>query len=227
MSATDTHRALFVGAIGVLAETSDLQREAYNLAFRQTGLDWSWDRERYRGLLHDPGGVKRIAAEAARLGEVVDAEAVHARKVANFRAAVLREGLTPRPGVIETLAAAREAGLVLGWVTTTGRLTVELMLEGFGGTITEGTFDFVLDRSHADRPKPAPDVYAHALERAGVPAAAALAVEDTPESAEAARGAGIETVGFPGWAAADRAFPHGVRRVARLSPDMLSLGQTV
>lgn len=226
MTIPQTQRALFVGAIGVLAETSELQRGAYNLAFTQSGLDWTWDPAFYRELLHDPGGVKRIAAQARRTGETVDAEAIHARKVANFRAAVLREGLTPRPGVIETLEAARDAGFCVGWVTTTGRQTVDLMLAGLGGAITEDTFDFILDREAVARPKPAPDAYTEALARAGVGADSALAVEDTPESAEAALGARIDTVGFPGWAAEGRVFPPGVRTVAALSPDILTASQT-
>jgi HAD superfamily hydrolase (TIGR01509 family) len=225
-TSTEPCRALFIGAIGVLAETSHLQREAFNLAFRQSGLDRHWDAERYRALLEDPGGAKRIVAEAERRGAVVDPEAVHARKVANFRAAVLREGLVPRPGVIETLAAARKAGIVLGWVTTTGRPTVDLMLEGFGGAITAESFDFICDRSHVTAPKPAGEVYELALRRAGVDAGSALAIEDTPESVEAARAMGIPTVAFPGWAAQERRFPSDIQIVTALQPDLLRARQS-
>ena len=36
-------RALLLGSIGVLAETSELQRRAYNTAFVAHGVDWHWN----------------------------------------------------------------------------------------------------------------------------------------------------------------------------------------
>ncbi|MBF9058510.1 HAD-IA family hydrolase [Rhodobacterales bacterium HKCCSP123] len=227
MSEITTYRGLVFGAIGVLAETSEIQRQAYNLAFRQAGLDWEWDRVGYREMLRRPGGMRRIADYAAAKGDLVDAEAVHARKVANFRAGVLREGLTPRPGVIGMLQAAQAARMPVAWVTTTGRQTVELMLEGLSGSLAEADFAFVGDRSMVEAPKPAPDIYRRALEVLGLSADEVLAIEDTPESAEAARGAGLDTFGFPGWAASDRIFPEGVPVVTRLSPDLLMLRERV
>jgi HAD superfamily hydrolase (TIGR01509 family) len=214
-------KALFFGAIGTLAETSELQRRAHNAAFAQAGLDWTWNRDRYRDLLRDPGGTRRIAAEARRREVAVDAEAIHRRKVANFRDIVRTEGLTPRPGVLETLDRARGQGLCVGWVTTTGRDTVDLMLEGFGGAISAATFDFICDARDVGRPKPAPDIYLLALARAGVAAQGARAVEDTPESAAAAVAAGLPTFATPGWAAQDRRFPDEVPVVPALSPAVL------
>ncbi|MEC7496587.1 MAG: haloacid dehalogenase, partial [Pseudomonadota bacterium] len=35
-------RALIFGSIGVLVETSELQRQAYNAAFAAHRLDWHW-----------------------------------------------------------------------------------------------------------------------------------------------------------------------------------------
>jgi HAD superfamily hydrolase (TIGR01509 family) len=225
MSDETTYRGLVFGAIGVLAETSELQRQAYNLAFRQTGLRWDWSPAVYRRLLHKPGGQARIADVAREQGDLVDADAVHARKVANFRAAVLREGLTPRPGVLEMLHAAKAGGLRTAWATTTGRPTVELMLEGLSGSIAETDFDFVGDRSHVEAPKPAPEIYQLTLAELGLEAGSVLAVEDTPESAEAALGAGLDVIGFPGWAATERDFPEGVTVVDALSPDLLRARQ--
>lgn len=227
MPGITTYRGLVFGAIGVLAETSEIQRQAYNLAFRQAGLGWEWDAARYREMLHQPGGMRRIAEYAEARGDLVDAEAVHARKVANFRAAVLRDGLSPRPGVIEMLQAAQAAHLPVAWVTTTGRQTVELMLDGLSGSLAEADFAFVGDRSQVEHPKPAPDIYLHALKVLGLAADEVLVIEDTPESAEAARGAGLDTIGFPGWAAEDRVFPAGVPVVTRLSPDLLTLREAV
>lgn len=48
--------ALLFGSIGTIADTSELQREAFNAAFLRHGLDWSWDRATYRALLTTAGG---------------------------------------------------------------------------------------------------------------------------------------------------------------------------
>jgi len=41
------YKAILFGSIGTLIETSDLQRESFNEAFKEAGLDWYWDQEDY------------------------------------------------------------------------------------------------------------------------------------------------------------------------------------
>lgn len=216
-----TLKAIIFGAIGTLAETSDLQRQAFNLAFRQSGLDWNWDRASYLRLLEAPGGAQRIADFARMKDEVVDVQAVYSRKVANFRALMLKEDVPLRDGVGDLIAAAREAGVRLGWATTTYPETVDLMLEGLADKLPRDAFDYIGDASRVARRKPAPDIYLDALAALGVEAKSALAIEDTPESAEAALAAGLHCVAFPGEAARHRDFPAACRVVDRLSASLL------
>ena len=44
-------KAIFLGSIGVIAETSELQRQAYNAAFSEFGLDWYWSIANYCEML--------------------------------------------------------------------------------------------------------------------------------------------------------------------------------
>ena len=37
--------AILFGSISTVADTSELQREAFNQAFAEHGLDWRWDRD--------------------------------------------------------------------------------------------------------------------------------------------------------------------------------------
>ena len=53
-------KAILLGSIGVIAETSELQRQSYNEAFKYHGLDWYWSKETYKNLLKSSGGSKRI-----------------------------------------------------------------------------------------------------------------------------------------------------------------------
>ena len=161
-------KAIFFGSVGTLAETSELQCKAFNKAFDEAGLDWFWHPNEYRELLREPGGVKRIMSEANRRKQSVDAETIHALKVAHFRDLVATQGLLPRPGVLETLGWARTEGLTVSWVTTTGRDTIDLILMGLRDSITASSFSFIHDTSEVRLPKPAPDIYHRALQQAGV-----------------------------------------------------------
>ena len=210
-------KAIFFGSVGTLAETSELQCKAFNKAFDEAGLDWFWHPNEYRELLREPGGVKRIMSEANRRKQSVDAERIHALKVAHFRDLVATQGLLPRPGVLETLGWARTEGLIVSWVTTTGRDTIDLILMGLRDSITASSFSFIHDTSEVRLPKPAPDIYHRALQQAGVGMDEAIAIEDTPESAMSALSAGIKTFGFPGWATAERPFRQGVQTLDVLS----------
>jgi HAD superfamily hydrolase (TIGR01509 family) len=216
-------KAILFGAIGTLAETSELQRRAFNAAFRDAGLDWTWGRAAYRELLREPGGRARIVRYAETMGEEVDADRIHRAKVAYFRE-LAAEGLEPRPGVMEVIEQAREQGVRLAFATTTGTATVDLIFEGLTEHLSRDVFDFVGDRDKVSRPKPSSEIYRLALSEFGLVPGEALAIEDTPESAAAAVSARVPCIGFPGEAARDRSFPEGVLHVVdHLKPGLCGL----
>ncbi len=225
MPMTTQPKALLFGAIGTLSETSHLQRQAFNAAFRDAGLDWEWGREAYREMLHKPGGKDRIADYAENKGVEVDADRLHRAKVAHFRALVVQEGLELRAGVAEVIERAKAADIALGFVTTTGSDTVDLIFEGLGGKLARSDFAFVGDRDLVTDSKPSPEIYRVALTHLGVGSGEAIAIEDTPESAQSAVAAGVECVGFPGEVARNRSFPSGVTHIVdRLEPVFCGLG---
>ena len=51
---------LLFGSIGVLVETSELQRQSFNRALRMNGVDWHWNIGTYCDLLKDHWGKKRL-----------------------------------------------------------------------------------------------------------------------------------------------------------------------
>ncbi|WP_375281291.1 HAD-IA family hydrolase [Pseudooctadecabacter sp.] len=211
-----TPSALIFGSIGAIAETSDIQRRAFNAAFAAAGLDWEWSEDDYKDMLQKPGGRNRIADFAASRGEDVDADAIHEAKVEFFEQMVEDEGIVPRPGVIEAIKAARDAGMVLGWATSTTPRTVELMLSGLFPALPRSVFDFIGDATMVEHSKPAPDIYLRALTDLNVAPENAIAIEDTPEAAEAARAAGLFTLGYANALAQGRAFPDGVKVIDAL-----------
>ena len=77
--------ALLFGSIGTLADTSELQRQAFNQAFKRHELDWYWSREDYTQMLKKSGGRQRIEDYAQKKGTVVDAQVIHRDKSEIFQ----------------------------------------------------------------------------------------------------------------------------------------------
>src|SRR6202012_5453641 len=89
----DTMPALVVGSISTVADTSELQRQAFNQAFAAHGLDWRWDQDQYRAMLSGNGGQARIAGYAQSRGQTVDAKAIHETKSRIFQEELAKGGL--------------------------------------------------------------------------------------------------------------------------------------
>ncbi|WP_147111180.1 HAD-IA family hydrolase [Tateyamaria sp. syn59] len=206
------YSALLLGSIGVLAETSDIQRRAFNTAFELNEIDWHWDDETYRALLEVPGGKARLNYYAKAQAVEVDIDAIYEAKLDAFET-VLVDGVDLRRGIADLISEARLQQMKIGFVTATDPRQVAALLKGLESVIDPSVFDFIGDRTIAARTKPAPDIYNEALRQLDVTANAALAIEDTPESAQAAVAAGIRTLGYPGEQARGRSFGDGVEMI--------------
>jgi HAD superfamily hydrolase (TIGR01509 family) len=208
--------AILFGSISTLADTSELQRRAFNEAFEAHGLDWHWEQDDYAALLEKSGGQDRVAAYAESRGQEVDAEAIHRTKSEIFQNTLATSDLTPRPGVVDTMEAARRDGVKLGLVTTTSETNVESLLAGLRSSLDRHAFDTVLSAAEVDQPKPDKAAYDLALERLGESAEDCVAIEDNLGGVESAVAAGVPVVAFPNENTADHSFEHATSRVERL-----------
>ncbi|WP_304105973.1 HAD family phosphatase [Mycolicibacterium bacteremicum] len=189
--------ALFFGSISTLADTSELQRRAFNEAFEAHGLDWNWSRDDYRAMLGSNGGKDRIAQYARDHNQDVDAGAVHETKSAVFQELLSSAEVSARPGVAETIQRARQDGLRLGFVTTTSADNIRALLSALAPEIDTASFDLIVDSSSVSTGKPDPEAYRYALDQLGEDAAHAVAIEDNAGGVQAATAAGLTCVAFP------------------------------
>jgi HAD superfamily hydrolase (TIGR01509 family) len=109
----------------------------------------------------------------------------------------------PLPGVREALAAAHAEGLRLGVASSGSREWVEGQLERLE---LRRFFDCVLTADDVEHVKPDPELYLGALRCLGVAAEHAVAIEDSPNGALAARRAGMYCVVVPNSVTATLAF---------------------
>ncbi|MEX0620945.1 MAG: HAD-IA family hydrolase [Solirubrobacterales bacterium] len=209
--------AILFGSISTIADTSELQREAFNRAFEEHELDWHWPREQYLEQLGKSGGKRRIAEFARSRGEDVDAAAVHRSKSEIFQASLGDSDISPRPGVVETIREGKEQGVRLGLVTTTSQENVRALLKALSEDLAESDFDLVVDASMVNQAKPDPAAYLFALERMDQEADDCVAIEDNLGGVEAAQAAGLACAAFPNQNTASHDFSHADRVLERLS----------
>jgi HAD superfamily hydrolase (TIGR01509 family) len=199
MESTRALDAILFDFDGTIAETERLgHRVAYNAAFAQLGLDFTWDTALYGELLAVGGGKERIAhyldryrnggREYGDRAELI--AAVHERKQKIF--STLAASIALRPGIRRIVREARAAGLRLAIVTTAARTGVDAVLDR--DPELRVAFDLIAAGDIVPRKKPAPDIYMHVLAELGAQARRCIALEDASIGLQAARAAGIATL---------------------------------
>ena len=78
------YKAVLFGSIGTIVETSDLQRKAFNHAFKKNNLNWIWTKKIYKILLNKSGGKDRILNYALKKKVSVDANRLRNLKTKIF-----------------------------------------------------------------------------------------------------------------------------------------------
>lgn len=171
-------------------------RIAFNMAFEAFGLPYQWDEEEYGRLLRTTGGQRRIDGYLASHGvaeeeRAILAPALHAKKTAITNDLIGEGRIQPRPGVVRLLGELTGAGTRLAVATTGSRGWVEQVL---ATSLGDFTFEVVVTGDEVTARKPDPEAFTVALERLGLPAGAAVAVEDSAEGLVSAKGAGLPCV---------------------------------
>lgn len=208
--------AILFGSISTVADTSELQRQAFNEAFAAHGLDWKWEQDDYVSMLEQNGGQDRIAAYAESLGQEVDASAIHETKSKIFQNTLATSGAAPRPGVLETIERAQREGVKLALVTTTSQENVGSLVAAMRPVVDLASFDLLVDSSQVGETKPDKAAYAYALEILGENAADCIAIEDNVGGVRSAASAGVTVVAFPNENTAGHTFEHASGRVDKL-----------
>src|SRR3984957_6249168 len=201
-----TLRALIFDVDGTLADTErDGHRVAFNAAFAESGLDWSWDETTYGALLQVAGGVERmvhyprVSRGAAQSDEALQSlvHQVHAKKTRHYVQRVNRGAVQLRPGIARLIAQARAQGLLLAIATTTTRENVDALLQVALGSDAMDWFSAVGTAQEVAAKKPDPAVYRWVLERLKRRSSEALAIEDSRNGLTPASRAGLVCVVTP------------------------------
>ena len=188
---------LLFGSIGVLVETSELQRQSFNRALSMNGVDWHWNIGTYCDLLKQPGGKKRLLefSENQLSSELVDQ--IHKDKQVVFEE-LIGFGLKPRVGCLEAFQKCKDNGGKVGFVTTTTPYTIEIIKKSLSKHINFENFDIITSCETVSQPKPSSEIYKYVLSQLKLDAEQTIAIEDTKVNQKAAIESGLTCYLYPG-----------------------------
>lgn len=199
-------RGLFLDLDGTLADSLGVMRGVYGRFLAERSRPAS-DTE-FSSLNGPPLAevVRRLAATHSLVEPLGDLLAAYRRLIVDAYDAV-----RPMPGAAEIVETARRHGWIVGVVTSNGRDIVGRWLAHAG--LAAGV-DVLVAGEDVVHGKPAPDPYRLAVKRGECRVSSSIAVEDSPQGAQAAVAAGLRTFGV---AANGTLWPDGVRIIAGLT----------
>jgi beta-phosphoglucomutase len=174
---------------GTLVDSEELHWRSWQHAMRAEGLPVTLDQfkasfgQRNQTILRHWLGSRATAAEIER---VADAKEVEYRRLA------AAHGLTLLAGAAEWLARLRAGGWKQAIASSAPRLNVEAMLRALD---LHHFFDAIVSSEDVAAGKPDPEVFLVAAAKLGVPAIRCIVVEDAAAGIEAARRAGMRSIG--------------------------------
>ncbi len=217
------YKAILFGSIGTLIESSDIQRNSFNEAFKEAGLDWYWDEQDYKILLKKSGGTKRVEDFAEKNNTNVNASQIRNRKTEIFSSFIVQNKQTLRKSVDKIMNYTKDNNIKLAFSTSTTLNNVDAVFESLSDQISKEDFDFIGNKSFVKNEKPHPEIYKVTLDKLNLQPEDCLAIEDTEESSNSAVKAGIKCIGFPGEYHLEDKFQMCIKKMNLLDQSIFSL----
>lgn len=188
---------------GVIVETENIHRMAYNAMFKKSGIDVEWSPADYAERLAEVHGRKlQPIVEKLALEDKADCvKRLHGVKKRCYEELLDQLGsegdLLPRPGVVRLIQEALENDVRLGLATVSPREGATKLLRYVLGESLLNEFSAFCTGYDVKKTKPAPDIYLAATARLDTDGARTVAIEDTQHGLESAKRAGLVCVVTP------------------------------
>jgi HAD superfamily hydrolase (TIGR01509 family) len=212
--------ALIFDLDGTLVDTNELHTESWVRGFARLG--YKIDADRVRPEM-GKGGDNLAPDVLGRAADERDGERLREAVGEEYKQLAPERGVRVFDGAVELLAELRRRGLRTALATSSGAGDLEATFGAAGVDLREHV-DVVVMKDDVARSKPYPDVVLAALEKLGLSPAECAMVGDTPHDAEAAKRAGVITLGVlcGGMNDARTLVGAGARRVYDGPADLLS-----
>ncbi|NMM01899.1 HAD family hydrolase [Paraburkholderia sp. RP-4-7] len=174
---------------GTLVDSVDLHASAWQEAFARFGHHVTFEQARSQ---IGKGGDQLLPIFLSAAQQQDYGNALEEWRGERFRSNYLPM-VRPFSAVPELFRRVRDAGLKVAVASSAkeDELDIYLDIAGISKLVDEST-----SSTDAARSKPAPDIFEVALKKLGIAAVDAVAIGDTPYDAQAARKAGMRTIGM-------------------------------
>jgi len=190
-------KAVFFGSIGTVAETSEIQRRSYNLAFKRLNIDCYRNVANYCEMLKVPGGKDRIRNfTIPNIAEDL-VDKIHNLKEEIYAEFIEQEDIS-RIEFVEVFHHSKASDLKVGLITTTSETNIKSLSKALEDKVNFNDFDIITTSKDCLHPKPNPEIYQNALKKIGVSPCEAIAIEDTQVNLGASIAADINSILYPG-----------------------------
>jgi len=190
-------KAVLFGSIGTVAETSEIQRRSYNLAFKRLNIDCYWNVANYCEMLKVPGGKDRI--RNFTIPDIAEdlVDKIHNLKEEIYAELIEQEDIS-RIEFVEVFHHSKASDLKVGLITTTSETNIKSLSKALEDKVNFNDFDIITTSKDCLLPKPNPEIYQNALKKIGVSPCEAIAIEDTQVNLGASIAADINSILYPG-----------------------------
>lgn len=180
-------RAVIFDLDGVIVDSSHEHYASFVQLGREVGYDM--DRERFRHCF----GRRNEEIFPMLLGNLTPEQVAELadRKESLFRD-LIRERVSPLPGVPELLANLQQAGFRMAIGSSTPRANIDLILDKLN---ILSYFGAIVSAEDVTKGKPDPAVFVTAAQRLGVDPACSVVVEDAVAGVQAAKRGGMHALG--------------------------------
>jgi len=184
---------------GTIANTElEAHLPAFNIAFRDFGLNWKWDRSSYIKLLKINGGRHRISHYSEIMNESLtykDVIQIHQRKQFHYLNIVQNKKLDLKKGVDRLIRELYEKKIRQFIVTSSSKKQANLITNHLFPKINP--FDFIIASDDVDSHKPNPMPYLKAIKLSGIKNLRSIAFEDSAQGLKSALQAKLPTIYIP------------------------------
>ena len=190
-------KAVLFGSIGTIAETSEIQRRSYNLAFKRLNIDCYWNVANYCEMLKVPGGKDRI--RNFTIPDIAEdlVDKIHNLKEEIYAELIEQEDIS-RIEFVEVFHHSKASDLKVGLIKTTSETNIKSLSKALEDKVNFNDFDISTTSKDCLHPKPNPEIYRNALKKIGVSPCEAIAIEDTQVNLGASIAADINSILYPG-----------------------------
>jgi len=184
---------------GTIANTElEAHLPAFNYAFRDLGINWSWDENKYIDLLKINGGKNRISYYSKLNNYDFSKELVikiHEKKQYYYLEIIKKNCVKFKTGVFRLINELHRKKVRQFIVTSSSRNQVDLLLEYlFNGF---NPFEFIISSEDVELKKPNPLPYLKAIQLSGIKENNSIVFEDSNPGLKSSLKANLPTIFVP------------------------------